>query len=649
MSAIFGFAHLDGRPASEEDLQAMASTPALAGADRFTFLVQGAVAFGHALVGGTPETGHEAMPEYDSISGVLLTAEARLDNRDDLLDGFRIPSADRVLVPDSRLLALCLARWGEAAPDHLYGDWSFAAWSEGERRLFLARDRVGITGLHVHHSPRLAVFSSSLSSLLAHPDVQCELDELVIARYLINPHRLRYPLSYLERAIYETAWQGVCSLAPGHTLHISHQGISPTCYWRPEDAPRVRLGSRQAYIDSFMDIYRRAVEVRLRSIRPLASTLSAGLDSGSVTALAAQALHGRGHGLTAFTSVPVFECKHLAPDTIVDEWPLAHMAAQRFPNLIHVPVRAEHAVPTDSVARAVDLLKQPVHAAGNMYWILALLEQARDRSVGGLLTGQLGNATISWAGAPHFIPRLLAHGGRWLVSPRNWLPRASLFLRHLWGNENKAQRESDQTDLYAKRLHKPVQDWLKQNQSLLLCKTDLGPPRTRRIAHILLGAINGGPIWQTFGTAFGLDILDPTADVRLLEYCMGIPEDIYSSPWGGRRMLIRSAMKGILPDAVRTGAGRGKQAADAPLRLICQHEAVDQVLKSLIDDPRVCSFIDSVRLQAASRGLQEPDASVANLLNGSESLLRGVAAGFLVKQASSRVSAPFRQQKRGPG
>ena len=172
----------------------MASTPAFGGADSVSLQVQGAAAFGHALVGTVPESRYEAMPGYDSISGTFLTAEARLDNRDDLLACFRIPSGERAVVPDSRLLALCFAGWGEAAPDHLYGDWSLAAWSERERRLFLARDRVGVTGLYVHHSPHLAVFSSSLSSLLAHPDLHCELDELAIARYLINPHRLRYPL-----------------------------------------------------------------------------------------------------------------------------------------------------------------------------------------------------------------------------------------------------------------------------------------------------------------------------------------------------------------------------------------------------------------------------------------------------------------------
>ena len=389
------------------------------------------------------------------------------------------------------------------------------------------------------------------------------------------------------------------------------------------------------------------MEVRLRSIRPLASTLSAGLDSGLVTALAAKALQGCGRSLIAFTSVPAYECRHLAPDRIVDEWPLAQMVARRFPNLNHVPVRTEHSVPTDSVVRAVELLKQPVHAAGNMYWIFALLEQARARGVGGLLIGQMGNATISWDVAPPFIPRLLARGGRWLGSPGTWPPRGALLLRHLGGKDIEPKSETDQADLYSTRLERPVQDWLKQNQNLLLGKTKVESPEIGRIAHILLSAMTSGPVWQTFGMAFGLEILDPTADIRLLEYCMGIPEEIYSSPWGGRRMLIRSAMKGILPDAVRLGAGRGKQAADVPLRLLAQHEAVNRVLESLIDDPRVCSFIDSLKLQAASRQLQEQGTSVPMLLKGAEGLLRGVAAGSLVRQASSRVSAPFGRQKGG--
>ena len=73
-------------------------------------------------------------------------------------------------------------------------------------------------------------------------------------------------------------------------MTVTPQGTRVWRYWRLEDTPELRLTSREEYVEGFLEVYDRAVRDRLRSHRPVGVTLSGGLDSGSVTALAARAL-----------------------------------------------------------------------------------------------------------------------------------------------------------------------------------------------------------------------------------------------------------------------------------------------------------------------------------------------------------------------
>ena len=91
-------------------------------------------------------------------------ALARAEPREDAL----------VILPDEagdgRLLLEAYLRWGEACVDRLLGDWVFAIWNARERRLFVARDHHGNTGLYYHTDSRSLTFASSLKGLLALPE-----------------------------------------------------------------------------------------------------------------------------------------------------------------------------------------------------------------------------------------------------------------------------------------------------------------------------------------------------------------------------------------------------------------------------------------------------------------------------------------------
>lgn len=117
-----------------------------------------------------------------------------------------------------------------------------------------------------------------------------------------------------------------------------------------------------------------------------------------------------------------------------------------------------------------------------------------------------------------------------------------------------------------------------------------------------------GPFWHSFGTYYNMEQRDPTADVRLLEYCMGIPveQDTYE---GGQRMLIRRAMSGILPETVRWNTIRGKQAADVTYRVMEQRADVERQLTGFQLTGEVTRYIDVAAMKLAWESLSSSLAS----------------------------------------
>lgn len=140
MSGIFGFVNLDGRPASPEEFQKMASAMSHWGPDGIGSVISANAAFGHALLIVTHESPYEKMPHHDTETDVLFTAAARLDNRDELCDLFGIPHPQRPTTPDGRLVWLAWRKWGREACRHIFGDWSFAAWDK-KRKKAISRPR----------------------------------------------------------------------------------------------------------------------------------------------------------------------------------------------------------------------------------------------------------------------------------------------------------------------------------------------------------------------------------------------------------------------------------------------------------------------------------------------------------------------------
>src|SRR5258708_6888222 len=147
MSGIFGIVQRNGAPLVPSLLDRMRRAMAEWGPDGNVIWNHGPAGLGQARLFSTQESHLERLPRADRISGIVFTAAARVDNRDELGDLLQIPTPVRAELADSELLFRAYLRWGEQCAVRIFGDWAFAAWHAAERKLFMARDHFGNTSL----------------------------------------------------------------------------------------------------------------------------------------------------------------------------------------------------------------------------------------------------------------------------------------------------------------------------------------------------------------------------------------------------------------------------------------------------------------------------------------------------------------------
>ena len=590
MSAVCGVFNLDGRPVAPEIMDGMLSAMDYWGPDGSAVWREGPVAMGHLMLHSTPESVGDTLPRTSASGNLVLTAHARLDNRDELFGKLNISSPERAKMPDSSLILQAYEKWGQECPEHLIGDWCFGIWDKSRRTLFLARDHYGNTGLYYYQNARLFAFASCLKGLFALPGVPRQPNPLRIAQVLV---------SWPEHGE-ATCYQEIKRLPPAHLITVSRENVARRQYWFLENTPALRLDSDQEYTEAFGAVYAEAVRCRMRSHRPVGVTLSGGLDSGSVAALAARELGRTGERLPAFSSIPLYDvADQTSASRFGDESPFIEATSRHAGNIDVTYIRAADVSPVRGIERAIELHDEPGHAAVNQFWIMSLLQAAQTMGIGALLTGQGGNATVSW----HAPGRLaaLVRNGQWGELRRELTALKYAAQRPLWrliaGRIVKPLLLDPLLERY-RRLRPASEPWVRYsaiNQEFARewklaermrqsghdpeFKTILDQ-REARFRIIKPGKAIIGFLWQESGAGFALDVRDPTIDKRVMEFCLSIPDDQYFRE-GRDRWLIRRAMQDLMPAVVLDNKRHGLQAADIGRRLLANFDETESALQRI--------------------------------------------------------------------
>ena len=637
MTALAGYWSFEGRPDIRDRCGRMLKAQQLYGPQPPVIADEGPLSLG-CRVFHSPAAGSKAA-FAEGPSEALLVADLRLDNRPELCEALGISGPGAATATDAALLLQALERWGDNAIERIHGDFAFAYWDPRRRRLTLARDCLGQKPLHYSVGKGFFAFASMAKGLHALEEVPIAPDLEATAAFV----------ALIPESGSETFFQGVEKVRAGHIVTVTQDGIRNERWWRPSPAVS-RIGSSEHYAEGLRYHFDRAVSDRLGDGRDaVGSHLSAGLDSGSVTGTAAGLLAPSGRRLTAFTAVPRQGYDGPAhPKTIIDEGPMAAELAAMYPNVDHVIVH-NGGSPIADLDRNFFLYERPVLNLCNMVWAHRILDEARARKIGVLLTGQYGNMSLSYGGLP-LLNQLLARG-RWLRLARETaaLRRNGTHLRmvvaqalgpmlpeKLWtainGVRGRGFRLTDYSAIPPDAVERMRRRAAERGfDTSHRPRRDPVEERLWVLQRVDLGNYNKGTL-----AGWGIEQRDPTADRRLIEFCLSVPMDQYLRG-GITRALARTAFADRLPLSIRNEERRGYQGADWHEGVAEAHAtgALGAELKSIGGSAEAASIVDVDRMLGFKASLPGSDwHEPATVWPYRLALLRGVSAGHFVRRAA---------------
>jgi asparagine synthase (glutamine-hydrolysing) len=566
------------------------------------------------------------VPDRRNNNSGCIVADLRIDNHDELTRELGLPRS----ASDDEVLAHAWRRWALDIVDHLIGGFAFAVWDEQRQMLFLARDHVGERPLHFARlrSPYGGFAFASM------PQGLCRLPSI---GGRINLARMAHHLAVLPLGN-ETFFEGIERLPPARWMKVSRAGIEVRRYWHPIETRPIRYQKDADYIEEFRERFDRAVGARLEGNEDIASQLSGGLDSSSVTATAARLLAAKGGRLTSFTAVPHPDyAGEVLPGRFGDEGPMAAEVAAVYPNIDHVRV---HVAGRDALAcwkREAGLTGQPSFNPTNMLWIEAILDGMRKRGLGVMLHGATGNATISFGGLIG-LSDLLRRGHWWRLFQltrelrrggyTSWRGAASWatgwivpqWLRRLYHPEMRDFSFS----FSAVRPEIASEYRLKEKALAEFYGADTSTASVRRNLYAFY---DPGVSNAAVAAGWQIEQRDPAQDKRIFEFCYGIPVEQYLVG-GQSRSLIRRAMQGRLPESTLRCTTRGLQSADWYLTVRAALPQLSAELSRIERSPLARHVLDVARLRNLldtfpSTGYDTHEVSNAWHL----ALTRGIAAG----------------------
>ena len=283
MCGICGQIRFDGDTPSSESLDNMMNKLARRGPDSNGKWLEGTIGFGHQRLSIIDLSSSGSQPMIDSLLKLTLVFNGTIYNYKQLRSRLIGKGYSFFSSSDTEVIIKAYHYWGEDCVNHLDGMFAFAIWDKPSKKLFIARDRMGIKPLYYNLTNKAFTFASNSQALLTQ-----DLDKSV------NPIALQQQLS-LHGVVPapNTIINGIKKLKPGTYIVLSEKGdIKEQTYWHPSATRPEGNVSEEDYIARTHKLLSAAVTKRMAaSDVPIGVLLSGGLDSSLVVALLKEAGH----------------------------------------------------------------------------------------------------------------------------------------------------------------------------------------------------------------------------------------------------------------------------------------------------------------------------------------------------------------------
>jgi asparagine synthase (glutamine-hydrolysing) len=492
---------------------------------------------------------------------LIVVADARLDNRSELVAALELGAfGPGRLLTDAELIARAYQHWGLNGVPRLLGSFAFVLWDPTERKLLCARDHVGEYPLYYRRNVRCFAFASEVKQILALSDGLPAFNEVAVGLHLVNggaPHDA-------------THFADIAHLPPAHLMVVTPDGVRCQRYWDVDPGHHLRYRSDAEYGEHFRDLFVEAVRCRLRSDESTGVLLSGGLDSASVASVAAW-LHSQGEDMPW----PLHTFSWLYDELLsADEREYSAAVNESYGLTAHGMV-VDDRWPLRDNSETITDLDEP-YTGYYQRLNKDTLRAARDVGVKVLFTGHPGDNLV---GANIFCYAEFLWRGQWIR-----------LARELW-QHSRHSSASIPTLLWRACLVPATPAWLigcyrrlpiRRREAIpnwiapaFAARTNLVqrtneanlPPRgfvlskgsryrSIFLPHAIRAVIGHERLAVRQGMAFRL----PWLDKRLIEFMMAVPTD-QTIRGGLRKIVLRNAMRGILPEKVRTRRGKAYPSA----------------------------------------------------------------------------------------
>ena len=585
MSGIVGIFFRDGRTVDPTELSQMVGTISHRGPDGSGIWHTGSVGLGHCMLWTTPESLHEQLPLVNSTGDVILTSDARIDNRKELLTALAMYDQPAHEISDSEIILRAYEKWGESCPEKLLGDFVFAIWDKRLKKIICARDHMGMRSFYYYLSEKIFVFASEIKALIQLPHVPSRINEVRIADYLAQV--------YADKT--STLYQQIFRLPPAHCMTVVAKQYQVNSYWSLDLSNDLQLKSDEEYACSFYEIFEEAVRCRLRSAYKIGFALSGGLDSSSIVCSAR-------HLNSKFSEQPIQTFSAIFPGLQQEE--LQKIDERKYiQTVLSMGGFSPHYIRADNVSPLTDFDKllsftDEIYFAPNLFMYWVLYSAAKKDGVRVYLDGIDGDVTVSH-GFEHMTD--LFRTGRWksllteaaaissqsIISakPRQiiWqhgirplIPESIINIKRTLWRKEPLQWHLVNPDL----VHRI--DYRDRIQSL----KNGGPAHRLNAREVHESELNAAyltlnlELLDKVKAAFSLDLRLPFFDRRLVEFCLAIPPDQKLSQ-GWTRNIFRRAMDGILPEEVQWRSTKAFFNANFKRALLeYERETLDRIILS---------------------------------------------------------------------
>jgi asparagine synthase (glutamine-hydrolysing) len=558
MCGIAGIFNLDGRLCEPSDVGPLIDALAHRGPDGSGIYTHASIGLGHRRLAilDLSESGKQPMQFGDRY---WITYNGEVYNFVELrreleTHGHRFSSDT-----DTEVVVAAYHQWGPECVLKMNGMWAFAIWDSHRRELFLSRDRFGVKPIHFLSEPARFVFASELKSFLHLRGFTPRENEEETCRQLTG----------LGESPDETLLEGVKLLRPGHSMVVSGSGTRIWRWWctldHLVDVPR-RFSDQ---VEQFRDLFMDACRLRLRSDVPVATCLSGGLDSSSILCtLAAMNKTGTSRLTSDYhhAFVATFE------GTEHDELEFAQAAIEKAGAIGKYRPMHPGELTQDLPQFAYDL---EMIGTGLLLPVWALYRELRRAGVVVTLDGLGADELLMGYGAS--LKKLLVANGNMIRRPLRTLDLARTLQRQ-FPKDASVTRILAESDPSLRHLHAAVRS-VRRTLKRVPVKTPIAKPEwfkpwvstedemdaSERISFNKLTPINQ-VLYRQFhygvnqsllrkydrmSMSHGIEVRMPFLDWRLVTFAFSLPDE--SKVGGGySKRILREAMRGILPEKIRT-------------------------------------------------------------------------------------------------